>query len=196
MRHGQLLVLFLLTIYSISIFGCKKYNQSDFSIDHLVMSKCRVFPCVVGRGCLLWPVHSLGKTVLALALLHFVLQHQTCLLLQVTLEFLHLHSSHLWWKGHLFWILVLEGLVGIIESFNFSFFSINGWDIDLDYWDVEWFVLETNRDHSVIFEIAPKNCILDSFVNYEGYFISSKGFLLTVVNIMVIWVKFAHSSPF
>ena len=30
-----------------------EYNQSDFSIDHLVMSMCRVFSCVVGRGCLL-----------------------------------------------------------------------------------------------------------------------------------------------
>ena len=47
---------------------------SDFGIDHLVMSMCRVFSCVVGRGCLLWPVHSLGKTVLAFALLHSVLQ--------------------------------------------------------------------------------------------------------------------------
>ena len=27
------------------------------------MSMCRVFSCVVGKGCLLWPVHSLGKTV-------------------------------------------------------------------------------------------------------------------------------------
>ena len=26
---------------------------------------CRVFSCVVGRGCLLWPVCSLGKTLLA-----------------------------------------------------------------------------------------------------------------------------------
>ena len=33
--------------------GCKEYNQSDFGIDHLVMSMCRVFSCVVGRGCLL-----------------------------------------------------------------------------------------------------------------------------------------------
>ena len=46
--------------------------------------------------------------------------------------------------------------------------------------------LGNNRDHSVIFEIAPKYCISDSFVNYEGYSISSKGFLLTVVYIMVI----------
>ena len=43
-----------------------------------------------------------------------------------------------------------------------------------------------NRDHSVIFEIAPKHSILDSFVDYEGYYISSKGFLPTVVDIMVI----------
>ena len=47
-----------------------------------------------------------------------------------------------------------------------------------------------NWDHSVIFEIVPKYCILDSFVDYEGYSISSKGFLPTVVDIMVIWIKF------
>ena len=28
-------------------------NQSDFDVDPLVMSICRVFSCVVGRGCLL-----------------------------------------------------------------------------------------------------------------------------------------------
>ena len=49
------------------------------------MSLCRVFSCVVGRGCLLWPVRSLGKTLLAFALLHSVLQSQLCLLLQVFL---------------------------------------------------------------------------------------------------------------
>ena len=42
-----------------------------------------------------------------------------------------------------------------------------------------------NRDHSVIFEIASKYCISDSFVDYDGYSIFSKGFLPTVVNIMV-----------
>ena len=41
--------------------------------------------------------------------------------------------------------------------------------------------MEMNRDHSVIFEAAPMYCILDSFVDYEGYSISSKGFLPTVV---------------
>ena len=82
-------------------------------VGHLVMSMCRVFSCVVGRGCLLWLVCSLGKTLLALALLHFVPQGQICLLLQASLEFLLLHFSPLWWKGHLFWVLVLEGLIGL-----------------------------------------------------------------------------------
>ena len=30
--------------------------------------------------------------------------------------------------------------------------------IDLDYCDIEWFALETKRDHSVVFEIASKYC--------------------------------------
>ena len=68
--------------------------------------------------------------------------------------------------------LILEGLVGFIEPFNFSFFSITGQGIDLDYRDIEWFALEMNRDHSVDFEIASEYCISDSFVDYDGYSIS------------------------
>ena len=45
---------------------------------------CVLFSCVVGRACLLWPVHSVGKTLLAFALLHFVFQGQIYLLLQAT----------------------------------------------------------------------------------------------------------------
>ena len=74
----------------------------------------------------------------------------------------------------------------LTEPFNFNFFVISGWGIDLDYSDVEWFALETNSDHSVLFKIALKCCISDSFDDYEGYSISSKGFLVTVVDIMVI----------
>ena len=58
--------------------------------------------------------------------------------------------------------------------------------IDLDYCDIEWFALETNRDHSVIFEIASKYCISDSFVGHDGYSISSEGFLPAVVDTVVI----------
>ena len=68
----------------------------------------------------------------------------------------------------------------------FSFFSITDRGIDLDYCDTEWFALEANRDHSVIFETASKYCTSDSIVDCDGYSISSKGFLPTVVDIMVI----------
>ena len=53
LSHSQLPVLFLLTVWSFSIFGCKEYNQSDFGVDRLVMSMCRVICYVVQRGCLL-----------------------------------------------------------------------------------------------------------------------------------------------
>ena len=83
-------------------------------------------------------------------------------------------------------MLVLKGLVGLHRTFQLSFFSVTGWGIDLDNCDIEWFVLETNRDHPVIFEIASKYCISDSFVDHDGYSISSDVFLPAVVDIMVI----------
>ena len=73
-----------------------------------------------------------------------------------------------------------------IEPFNFSFFSVTGWGTDLDYCDIEWFALETKRGHYVVFDIASKYYILESFVDHDGYSISSEGFLPTVVDIMVI----------
>ena len=79
-----------------------------------------------------------------------------------------------------------EDLQDLPEPFNFSFFSTAVWGIDLDYRGIESFALETNRDHSVIFEIASKYCISNSFVDYVGYSVSSKGFLPTVVDIMFI----------
>ena len=92
-------------------------------------------------------------------------------------------------------MLVLKGLAGLHRSVQLIFFSITGWGIDLDYCDTEWFALETNSDNSVVFEIASKYCISDSFVDHDGYSISSKGFLPTVVDLMVIWFKFTLSRP-
>ena len=83
-----------------------------------------------------------------------------------------------------------------IEQFNFSFSGISGWRIDLDYCDIAWFALETKRDHSVICETASKYCISDFLVDYDDYSISSKGFLPTALDIVVILLKFNHSSPF
>ena len=85
-----------------------------------------------------------------------------------------------------------RSLIGLHKTVQLL--DISGWGIDLEYFDIELFALETNRDHPVIFEVVPKYCILDSFVDLEGYSISSKGFLSIVVDIMVIRIKFAHSS--
>jgi len=159
------------------------------------MSMCRVFSCVVGSGCLLWPVRYLGKTLLAFAPLHSVLQGQICLLLQVFPDLLLLHSSPLEWKGHLFGVLGLKGLVGLHRTIQLQLLQHYwlGHRLGLLWY---WMVCLGNRDHSVIFEIASKYCNLDSFVDYFGYSISSKGFLPTVADKIVIWAKFTPSSPF
>ena len=83
-------------------------------------------------------------------------------------------------------MLVLEDLVGIHRTFQLQLILHIGCGIDLDYCDIECFVLEMKRYHSAVFEIASKHCISDSFVDYDGYSISSNGFLPTVVDIMVI----------
>ena len=87
----------------------------------------------------------------------------------------------------IFWgVLVLKGLVGLHRTFQLLLLQHYWLGIDLDYCDIEWFALEMNRDHSVVFEIASKYCLSDSFVDHDGYSVSSKGFLPTVVDIMVI----------
>ena len=65
-------------------------------------------------------------------------------------------------------MLVLEVLVGLHRTVQLQLLSVTGWGIDLDYCDIKWFALETNRDYSVVFEIASKYCISDSFVNFDG----------------------------
>ena len=83
-------------------------------------------------------------------------------------------------------MLVLEVLMGLHRTVQLQLLQHIGRGIGLDYCDIEWLALETNRDHSVVFEIASKYCISDSFVDHDGYSISSKGFLPTIVDIMVI----------
>ena len=85
-----------------------------------------------------------------------------------------------------FWVLVLKGLVGLHRTVQLQLHQCYWLGIDLDYHDIEWFALETNRDHSVVFEIGSKYCISDSFVDHDGNSISSEGFLPSVVDIMVI----------
>ena len=70
-------------------------------------------------------------------------------------------------------MLVLKGLVGLFRTIQLQLLQRTGWGINLDYCDAEWFALETNQSYSVVFGIAPKYCISDSFVDCEGYSNSS-----------------------
>ena len=83
-------------------------------------------------------------------------------------------------------MLVLKGLIGLQRTVQLQLLQHYWSGHRLGLCDIEWFALETDRDHSVIFEIASKYSILDSFVDYNGHSISSKGFLPTVVDIMTI----------
>ena len=99
----------------------KKYNQCDFGIDHLVKSMCSIVSCAVERRCLLWPVCSLGKILLSCALLRFVIQGQTCLLVQIiswlpsfTFQFRIMNRTP-------FLVLVHEALVGLYRTIQLQF---------------------------------------------------------------------------
>ena len=66
-----------------------------------------------------------------------------------------------------FWVLVLEGLVGLHRTVQPHLLQHYCSGHRQDYCNIEWFALETNRDYSVVFEIAFKYCISDSFVDHD-----------------------------
>ena len=72
-----------------------------------------------------------------------------------------------------------------MELFNFSLFSIIRRGIDLDYRDIEWFALETNRDNLSFLRLHPSTAFW-TLVDHDGYSLFSKGFFCLVLDIMVI----------
>ena len=148
-------------LYRASPYSAAKNIINLISVSTIWWCLCVVISCVVGRGCLLWPVHPLGKTLLAFVLLHFVLQGQTCLLRQVSLDFLLWHSIPKDKKDICVCVcVVLEGLTGLQRTGQLHLLqhSWPGHRLGL-LWC--WVVcLGNNRDHSVIFEVASKYCIL------------------------------------
>ena len=147
------------------------------------MSMCRFISCFVGWGSWLCPVPSLGKTLLTIVLLHSVLRGQICLLVQVFLNFLPLHSSPLLWNGHLFLAVSSRRSCRVfIKPFNFSFFSIT-------VWAQTWTTMILNglpwkRTEIILsfLRLYPSTAFR-TLVDYDGYSISSKGFLPTVVDL-------------
>ena len=65
-------------------------------------------------------------------------------------------------------VLILEGDVGLHRTGQLQLLCIRGWDIDFNYCECEWFALGMTPDHSVIFKVAPKYHILDSFCQLGG----------------------------
>ena len=171
LSHSQLLVLFLLTVQNFSIFGCKEYNQSDFGVDHLVMSMCSLLLCCWKRVFAMISVFSLQNCQTLTVFVLYSKAKFTCYSRYLFTTYFCISVPYN--EKDIFFACQFQKVLQIfLELFNFSFFSITGWGIGLDYRDIEWFALETNRDHHVIFETTSKCCISDSFVDYDGYSIS------------------------
>ena len=157
------------------------------------MSMCTVISYVIGRGCLLWPVCSLNKT-----------QRFPCFILyskaQLACYSRYLLTSYFcipipYDVKDIFLVLILEGLVGLHRIRQLQLLWHQWLEPRLELLWFGMICLEMNWNNSVVFEIAPHYCILDSFVDNESYSISSKAFLPIVVDIIVIWMKFAPSCP-
>ena len=124
LSHSHIQDLFLLTVLNTLSLDAKNIINL---ISVLTIWWCPCVESCLVLWCLLWPVGSLDKTLLTFAPLHFVLQGQTCysryLLLQVSPNFLLLHSSSLWCTGHHIFVLVLGGLVGHHRMVQLQLFS-------------------------------------------------------------------------
>ena len=86
-------------------------------------------------------------------------------------------------------LLVLEGLIGLHRTVQFQRLQ--------HYWSRTWITMKLNdlpwkRIEIILsfLRLHPSTAfryqVLHSFVDYDGYSISSKGFLPTVVDVMVI----------
>ena len=153
---------------------------------------CRVVSCVVGRRCLLSPVCFLDKTLLACALLHFVLPRSN-VPLTPGISWPALRSSRLWWKEHLFFC------VSSRRSWRFS--SNHSTSASWHWWLGHrlgllwcWMVCLGNEPRSFchFWGLSFSSTEFQTLVDYEGYSFSSKAFLPTVVD-TVIWGGCANS---
>ena len=62
-------------------------------------------------------------------------------------------------------MLVLKCLVGLHRTVQLQLLQHHWLGHRLGLCGIEWFALETNGDHSIVFEIASSYCIVESFVD-------------------------------
>ena len=79
-------------------------------------------------------------------------------------------------------MLVLKGLVVFHRTIQLQLLQHYFWGIDLDYHDIEWFTLETNKEIILLFLRLHPSATFQTLGDDAGYSISSKGFLPTVVD--------------
>ena len=156
------------------------------------MSTCRAVSWVLGKGCLIWPVCSLDKTPLAFILASFCTPRPNLTVISVIswlptvafqspmmkmASFFGLSSGRCCRASQsqlqLLWHQWLRHRLGLLWY---------------------WMVCLGKKPRSLCcFWGCPKYYILGVFVVYEDYSISSKGFWPMIVDVMIIWIKFAHS---
>ena len=84
-------------------------------------------------------------------------------------------------------MLILERLVGLHGTIQLQLLQCYGQGIDLDYSDIEWFALETIRDHSGFSQQDIKYPNLFSFFLVE----KCSNFIQRFI---VIWLKYLQKS--
>jgi len=99
-------------------------------------------------------------------------------------------------KKQLFLVSVLENVIGLHKINQLQLLQHQWLEHRLGLLWCQMFCLGKEPRSFCHFWVAPKYYISDSTVDYEGYSTSSKGFLLTIADIMVIWIKFTHSYPY
>ena len=142
------------------------------------MSMCRVFSCVVERGFAMASAFSSQNSV-SLCPVSFCTPRPS---LPVTPDVSWLSTFAFQspiMKRMFFGVLVLKGLIDLHRTIQLQLLQHywSGHRLGLPWY---WMVCAVNEQRSsVVFEVAYKYCISDSFVDYDAHSISSKGFLPT-----------------
>ena len=156
-----------------------------------MMSLGRVFPCVVGRVFTMTSVFSCQNSASLCPASFYTPWPKLPITPGVSWLPTFAFQSPIM-KRTSFWALVLEGLVGLHRTIQLQFIQhyCLGHRLGLLWY---WKVCLGNQQRSFChFWDCIQVLHFGLFIDHDGYFISSKGFLPAVVDIMVIWVKFTH----
>ena len=169
------------------MFGCKFHNQSNFGIDYLWCWK-RVFAMT--------SMFSWQNSVIFCPAAFCTPSPNLPGIPGISQLPPVAFQSPMMKMTSFFLVLVLEDVVGLYRTGQLQLL----WHQWLRHrlgllW--YWMVCLGKKPRSLCcFWGCPKYDILGFFVVYEDYSIFSKGFLPVIVDVTVIWIKFAHSHPF